>query len=214
MSAAVNVLLTLAIANDVDRVTTTLSGTSARPLTPDQVDPSGRTIATETPGIAYRSRSRSSRACSVRRVVGARRGRVIDCGGSTTGGEPAWGPGLGATLGVAVAPGVPGVPGVPLTDGTGSTPAGSEGVALGVGAAVGVAAVAAVAGFAGPSTADARVTTIAIGRSGMASRTPVRRGRDSAMHAGPYSDRFTATIPGCPVVLCARADRECRCPVP
>ena len=52
ISAAVNVLLTLAIANDVERVTADLPPMSAMPLTPSHVEPSGRTMATEMPGIA------------------------------------------------------------------------------------------------------------------------------------------------------------------
>jgi hypothetical protein len=48
----VNVLLTLAMAKDVSRVTGALVWMSAMPLTPDHIAPSGRTIATEMPGMA------------------------------------------------------------------------------------------------------------------------------------------------------------------
>ena len=70
ISAAVKVLLTLAIANAVDGVTGVFFATSARPLTPSQELPSGKRIVTEMPGTPYRSRSRSRRACSARRMAG------------------------------------------------------------------------------------------------------------------------------------------------
>ena len=49
-SAPVNVLLTLAIANEVEGVTGRLALTSAIPLTPSHELPSGKRIVTEMPG--------------------------------------------------------------------------------------------------------------------------------------------------------------------
>ena len=49
-SAAVNVLLMLAIANEVDGVTGVFVATSATPLTPSHALPSGNRIVTEMPG--------------------------------------------------------------------------------------------------------------------------------------------------------------------
>ena len=49
-SAAVNVLLTLAIANEVDGVTGVLATTLANPLTPCQALPSGNRMVTDMPG--------------------------------------------------------------------------------------------------------------------------------------------------------------------
>jgi hypothetical protein len=68
--AAVKVLLTLAMAKDVDAVTGVLAATFARPLTPTHELPSGKRIVTEIPGTPYRSRSWSRRFCRERRVAG------------------------------------------------------------------------------------------------------------------------------------------------
>ena len=66
MSAEVNVLLTLAKANAVSGVTFVPAATSASPLTPVHVVPSGRRIVADTPGIASLTRIRSSAAWSRR----------------------------------------------------------------------------------------------------------------------------------------------------
>ena len=52
ISAAVNVLDTLATENAVSAVTGRPAATSARPDRPRQTEPSAKTIATDTPGIA------------------------------------------------------------------------------------------------------------------------------------------------------------------
>src|SRR5258706_15270673 len=59
MSAEVNVLLTLAKANAVSGATATPARTSASPLTPVQLVPSGNRIVAEIPGIPSRPRRRS-----------------------------------------------------------------------------------------------------------------------------------------------------------
>src|SRR2546423_7605985 len=62
MSTARNVLLMLPTANAVSGVTWMPAATLDRPLTPRQIEPSGKMTVAETPGMALRARSRSSDA--------------------------------------------------------------------------------------------------------------------------------------------------------
>src|SRR2546423_1498718 len=62
MSTARNVLLMLPTANAVSGVTLVPAATLDRPLTPRQMEPSGKMTVAETPGMALRARSRSSDA--------------------------------------------------------------------------------------------------------------------------------------------------------
>ena len=89
-----NVLLTLATAKAVSVCTGVLALTSARPLVPSHRVPSGKRIATEMPGIASRSRRRSSRAWSAMRTAVVAVERISDglAGASTETGPAATGP--------------------------------------------------------------------------------------------------------------------------
>jgi len=70
MSAAVNVFDTLAIEKAVSDVTDRPAATSARPDSPCHVDPSAKTIATDTPGIPYLARRAARRASRTARRSG------------------------------------------------------------------------------------------------------------------------------------------------
>ncbi len=75
MSAAVNVLDTLATENAVSGVTAPPVATSARPLVPRQIEPSAKRIAAETPGMpVLRPAAVSSAGIERRAQVGRRPG--------------------------------------------------------------------------------------------------------------------------------------------
>ncbi len=107
MSADVNVLETLAAAKAVSAVTAVPAATSANPAVPSQVEPSGKRIVAEMPGMPRFARSRSSRASSARRSSG-----VADSGGGTGVGDGVADGGAGG-----VAPGAPDGP----ADGVGAS---------------------------------------------------------------------------------------------
>src|SRR2546423_2798498 len=105
----------LPTANAVSGVTGVPALTFARPLTPRQLDPSGKRIVADTPGIASRARSRSSAAW--RSGVS-----LVAAGTSSTGGCDAPGELLGTTEGMA-----DDAPGDGDVDGVANARAGSAG---------------------------------------------------------------------------------------
>src|SRR6266550_5793833 len=116
ISADVNVLLMLANAKAVDGFTGTRADTSARPLTPVQLVPSGNRIVVETPGIPSRVLTRSrvawSRAWSSWVCCSAVIGPAIGLADGATGGvEPT---GMAETDGSGVADRSPESTGPPL----------------------------------------------------------------------------------------------------
>jgi hypothetical protein len=153
---------------------------------------------------------------------------VIETGGSTAGGFPASGPGLGGAavdaeaagelpadegdaadgralargteLGVAVAVAVDDGDevGVGLAVGATDWVGGAVGDGVGWGRRAPIRSGARWVARIGPSVTVPTAVATAIGRMRRACRAPARRARDAAMQRAPYSGAPAGTIPGCP----------------
>ena len=165
MSAAVNVLVTLARANAVSGVTATLPRMSAMPLAPVQVVPSGKMTVTDTPGIANFARMRSSRSAIATRMAGVALGPRGGRGWRRIDETGIWSVGSGV-----------GVAGLWMVSGS-RWASDADGVAWGSGP------VRRWADRTGPSVRVSAGTTTIASRNGKASRIAVRRGRDGTMPA-------------------------------